>query len=332
MLNEWKNPIDSNQLMWSMLERVDSDGSGWVSISELRQFERSVVDKAVLSATVVAYMFYPTCCKAAFLLISCRDNLKDGAYEWYLNEDLDQPCYVGSHLASVLMIGIPILVVWVIGMPVFIFIVLESHRKSKHNDKVRFRFGMLMEGYEDEYFYWESVIASRKMLIIGVSIFMSSYKVDIQAFVGINIVVLFMCMHISSNPYNSATLDSMEKYALGTAFLTLNCGLFLFLIHDPTKETDSSDVIIAISCFIVGINVLYLAYALHEILLYYASHKPGAAKKIMSCCIPITNVLCCRSKKARKKAHLLLHKTNINVFALNKKKTSMKVFPLNKKK
>ena len=104
-------------------------------------------------------------------------------------------------------------------MPVFIFVVLESHRKQKHNDEIRFRYGMLMEGYEDEYFYWESVIASRKMLVIGVSVFMSSYTVDVQAYVGIAIVILFLTMHISSNPYNSAILDSMEKYALATGKL-----------------------------------------------------------------------------------------------------------------
>ena len=46
------------------------------------------------------------------------------------------------------MIGVPTLIFWVIGMPLFIFVVLESHRKSKHNDVIRFRFGMLMEGYE----------------------------------------------------------------------------------------------------------------------------------------------------------------------------------------
>ena len=99
-------------------------------------------------------MFYPTCCKAAFSMISCRNGLHDGAYVSYLNDDLDQPCWSTNHVIAVMTIGIPTLIIWVIGMPVFIFVVLESHRKQKHNDEIRFRYGMLMEGYEDEYFYW----------------------------------------------------------------------------------------------------------------------------------------------------------------------------------
>ena len=232
MLIEWKSPITNDALLWSMLERVDMDGSGWISLSELRAFERSTLDRAILSATVVAYMFYPTCCKAAFMLISCRSDLFDGADILYMNDDMEEACWKSLHLASVLMIGIPILVIWVIGMPLFIFVVLESHRRSKHNDKIRFRYGMLMEGYEDDYFYWESVIASRKMMIIGVSVFMSNYTVDIQAYVGIAIVILFMTMHISSNPYNSSGKFYRCQYFLLVLLMVVGLSslrLFIFL-------------------------------------------------------------------------------------------------------
>ena len=316
MLLEWKSPVKNPALLWSMLKRVDTDGSGWISLSELRAFERSTLDRLILSSTVVAYMFYPTCCKAAFMLISCRSDLFDGVHRWYLNEDLSQPCWGTTHLAAVMMIGIPTLIIWVIGMPLFIFVVLESHRKDKHNDKIRFRYGMLMEGYEDELFYWESVIASRKMLVIGVSVFLSSYSVDVQAYIGIAIVILFMTMHINSNPYNSQVLDSMEKYALGTAFCTLYVGMLFYILKED--GVDNSTLVIVGSLFIVGINMLYLCYAVWEILLYYASIKRhGSAKSCMRCLIPVTNCLCCRSKKARKKTHRLLHKATIRMSSVN---------------
>ena len=149
MLSEWGvKGLADERLMWSMLERVDSDGSGWIGASELRQFIRSTTDKWILSSTVVAYMFYPTCCKAAFMLISCRGDLKDGAHEYYLTDDLDQPCWGPSHVAIITSIAIPFLVIWVVGLPVAMYVVLKLHQKEKHNDQMRFRFGMLMEGYE----------------------------------------------------------------------------------------------------------------------------------------------------------------------------------------
>ena len=57
MLKEWKYPIKNDALLWSMLKRVDTDGSGWISIAELQAFERTTIDRWILSATVVAYMF-----------------------------------------------------------------------------------------------------------------------------------------------------------------------------------------------------------------------------------------------------------------------------------
>jgi hypothetical protein len=57
MLQEWKYPIKNDSLLWSMLERVDTDGSGWISIGELQAFERSTIDRWILSATVVACEF-----------------------------------------------------------------------------------------------------------------------------------------------------------------------------------------------------------------------------------------------------------------------------------
>ena len=72
------------------------------------------------------------------------------------------------------MIALPMLIIWVIGLPIAMFMVLKLHTKDQHNDEMRFRFGMLMEGYEDEYFYWESVIASRKALVMMISVFMAT--------------------------------------------------------------------------------------------------------------------------------------------------------------
>ena len=254
-------------------------------------------------------MFYPTCCKAAFMLISCRSGMFDGDFHQYLNDDLDQPCWNPTHLTAVLMIGIPTLVVWVIGMPLFIFVVLESHRREKHNDKVRFRYGMLMEGYEDAYFYWESVIASRKMMVIGVSVFMSSFTVDIQAYVGIGIVILFMTMHISANPYNSKVLDQMEKYALLTAFATLYIGLLFYISQQD--GVDNSTLVIVGSVSIVALNFLYLSFAVSETLWHYAQTQRGKAHTCFVLFQPMWHRLMCKGKKVRAKRRKLLHKITL---------------------
>ena len=61
MLGEWGSPPKDDAELWAMLQRVDEDGSGWISVPELQAYERSTYDRWILSATVVAYMFCKSC-------------------------------------------------------------------------------------------------------------------------------------------------------------------------------------------------------------------------------------------------------------------------------
>tara|TARA_B110000208_G_C11462425_1_gene318879 strand:- start:26 stop:541 length:516 start_codon:yes stop_codon:yes gene_type:complete len=122
-----------------------------------------------------------------------------------------------------------------------------------------------------------------------------------------------------------AVLDSMEKYALCTSFVTLYVGMFFFIVGKDGG--DPSVLVIVGSCFIVGINVLYLVYAVGEILMFYASTQPGIPKKIMKIIIPITNRLFCRSMKQRKKKHQLLHQQTLQGKNKGKKGNPTKVTP-----
>eukprot|EP00946_MAST-07B_sp_MAST-7B-sp1_P005313 g5313.t1 len=264
MLSEWNFKVASDAQLWSMLERVDSDGSGNISVKELKAFVRSTMDRWILSATVVAYMFYPTC--------------------------------------------------WVIGLPVAMFFVLKLHTKDQHNDIMRFRFGMLMEGYEDEYFYWESVIASRKALVMMISVFMATLPVDVQAYVGIAVVMFYMSLHIMWRPYNHKLLDQMEMYALVTSFVTLYAGILMYIVTsnysdagDPSSSMEQNTLTffgVSVTTIIVTLNFVYIVYAIWEIVYQSLLHAKGPLKRVVlclhKCCSP------CRSAEA-KALHALRH-------------------------
>ena len=58
MLHEWKASIKDDNLLWSMLSRVDTDASGWISIEELRAFERGVLFLLFLVVVVVGSCWF----------------------------------------------------------------------------------------------------------------------------------------------------------------------------------------------------------------------------------------------------------------------------------
>ena len=218
------------------------------------------------------------------MLISCRQGLHDGEYLTYLKGDLDRPCGDTQHMTAIMMIGIPTLLIWVVGMPLFIYVRLTLHKQIIHQDKIRFRYGMLMQGYEDEYFSWEAIIATRKMLVIGISVFMSQFTVDVQTYAAIAVVIFFMTLHISANPFFRKDLDMMEKWSLASSFVTLYVGLLFYITQQ--EEVHGSIVVICGSMLIVGLNVGYLVYAIYQIFKFTVdAHKGKGVCGLLFFCI-----------------------------------------------
>ena len=85
-----------------------------------------------------------------------------------------------------------------------------------------------------------------------------------------------------------------------TAFATLYVGLLFYIAKED--DVDQSAVVLLGSLFSVGINVMYLLYAIWEIILFYASDNSDVAKKIMMVLDPCCNKCCRRNKKRKAKA------------------------------
>lgn len=217
------------------------------------------------------------------------------------------------------------------------FLVLKMHTKDQHNDEMRFRFGMLMEGYEDEYFYWESVIASRKALVIMISVFMATLSVDIQAYVGIAVVMIYMSLHIMWKPYNHKLLDGMETLSLTTSFITLYAGTFLYIVKRNSRDAEDAQNAgglssvdresvsifgVFITFVIVFVNISYITYAIWEIIYQSLSRAKGPLKRMIlclhRCCRP------CRSAEA-KSLHALRHGRSQKVTKKGKKSSETRI-------
>ena len=171
----------------------------------------------------------------------------------------------------------------------------------------------MLKVYEDEYFYWESVIASRKALVMMISVFML-LPVDIQAYVGIVVVMFYMSLHIMWRPYNHKLLDQMEMYASVTSFVTLYAGIFMYIVTrnysdagDPSSSMEENTMTffgVSVTSIIVTLNFVYIVYAVWVIVYQSLLHAKGPLKRVVlclhKCCSP------CRSAEA-KALHALRH-------------------------
>ena len=84
--------------------------------------------------------------------------------QYYLERDLEEPCYVsgGRHQTMLWVLAIPALLVYAVGMPVGSFVVLWKARNQLNTNKYRFRLGLLYSGYRKDRWWWEFLVATRK--------------------------------------------------------------------------------------------------------------------------------------------------------------------------
>ena len=92
---------------------MDSTKTAALSL-RIKSYDKHLSDKYVLAATVIVYALYPTITKQLFKLFACSSNLEDGAYYAYNSFDLGIACYQQEHLAYIICLGIPSLIVYII--------------------------------------------------------------------------------------------------------------------------------------------------------------------------------------------------------------------------
>ena len=111
-----------------------------------------------------------------FKLTSCYN--VDGEYRIYTY--LKVLCYTSSYDLFANGVALPGIIVWGLGIPFFALALLSQVRHKLKNIEVKEKFGFLYRGYKNEFYYWESVIMYRKIILIIVQVFISKYGVISQ--------------------------------------------------------------------------------------------------------------------------------------------------------
>ena len=210
-------------------------------------------DKFITTSVTLLYLLYPTVCKATFAMNACR---YVGDVE-YLVMDMSINCNSEEHLSWIYNLWVPSIFIYVLGLPFVAWLLLYRHKKSLHQPRIMFRFGILFSGYEKDAYYWESIIALRKASIIVISAVFSILGTEAQALVAILTTLGFALLHLQCKPFVRVmsmydTLDAAESWALVVAILTLWCGLFYF------QDVAATGAIPVVLTFVLmGFNLTY---------------------------------------------------------------------------
>ena len=261
------------QLVCQLFDDDAGDKHNKVDLHRLVNFGKSTIDKIVVTTLVILYILYPTVARQVFKLLACRGGFSDGPTSQYLLYDLSLSCWTGTHLYFTLAIGLPTVLLYILGFPGFTYYILNKTKHRFGDDEIMFRYGVLHAGYRHKVFYWEAMISLRKATLIAVSVFTLTWGVQVQAFIGLFVVIGFMAVTIRSMPYENDHLNNLENWSLGMAFVTLYCGL---IFYDGRMEERQNK---GLAWFLILMNGVYVAWVLNTLFAQYFKRYGCRRKK-----------------------------------------------------
>ena len=230
--------------------------SGRVSLAKIMSFKKTFWDRWFVMLMTVCYVLYPTITRKVFDALSCRSGLMEGSSTSYLWEDLEISCTSAEHIAFLIFISTPGLLLYIIGFPGFSLLSLQTRLKKKGwtNDTTMFRYAVLMSGYKHERWYWEAVICMRKVLLTMTAVFLKNYGPELQFIFASLVLMIAVMFQVRERPFANKELNALENWSLGLLFVSLYLGLFFFwdLLGSAGKEF--------LGFIIIASNILYMVW------------------------------------------------------------------------
>jgi hypothetical protein len=128
---------------------------------------------------------------------------------------MEEDCYVGRHLAMVLCIALPGLLVYGLGVPALAFLILwRRHRTNMLlMNKYIFGFGLLYSGYRKDRWWWECVVVLRKLAVILITTFL--YEDSMQLHVMMLVLIIAFAAHHIYLPFHELKTGGEEVDVVG---------------------------------------------------------------------------------------------------------------------
>ncbi|GIX63872.1 GCC2 and GCC3 domain containing protein [Babesia caballi] len=112
-----------------------------------------------------------------------------------------------------LLLGLGGLIFWGFGIPFFSYIVLLMNRKNLYAPDVRMKYGFLHNGYQQDYWFWEAIVFTRKslVLVIGSIVIVPSKNTSgSRIWMALSVAVIFLIIQLIYKPF-----DERDYFVLG---------------------------------------------------------------------------------------------------------------------
>ncbi|KAK2198107.1 bifunctional ClpP-crotonase-like domain superfamily/EGF-like domain/Growth factor receptor cysteine-rich domain superfamily/Kringle-like fold/ATP-dependent Clp protease proteolytic subunit/Clp protease proteolytic subunit -Translocation-enhancing protein TepA/Tyrosine-protein kinase ephrin type A-B receptor-like [Babesia duncani] len=171
-----------------------------------------------------------------------------------------------------LILGLSGLIIWGFGIPFFSFFVLLINRKNLYAPDIRMKYGFLHNGYQQHYWFWETIVFIRKCLVLvigSIVIVPSQNGSGSRIWMALVVAVIFLIAQLIYKPFDERdyfVLGRLESHSMiaWTLSLILAC-----IVIDA--NFDASDNIWVIYMGIL-INVIFIFIVVKELAIAYCNN------------------------------------------------------------
>ena len=209
------------------------------------KFIRGNKDEIISAIVLLWYLMFPSFIQLFANLISCTEMIGE---ERYSKVDLEITCWKDQHLVVFCTVGM-ITLLYIVGLPSYGLYIL--HKTNRELPVTRLKYGMLYDGYNDAYYYWEVTVIMRKIAIIAIGTFVAENQ---QIYCVLFVLTLLIFLTSYYQPFLSKKLLHLELGSLLLAVFTFWIGGMLQ--SDPTCA-DESGFWCECAAYVVGICNLF---------------------------------------------------------------------------
>lgn len=182
-------------------------------------------------------------------------------------------CGSNEHNWLVHFCVIPLFVFLVILPPLLYLYYLIKGRFNKEDETYRSRAFLITNGYKSEFFYWEFLILTKKILLLFISIFLNDRQL-IACLLIVLFILFFNLLQINFKPYVFSSFNNIEIIQNNVVFLNFVVIIFFFFVSHPAA-------ILALALiFLIANLIFFLAWA-RTLFIFFLDKNPALKRKLI---------------------------------------------------
>ncbi|CRG93111.1 cysteine repeat modular protein 2, putative [Plasmodium gallinaceum] len=248
--------------------------------SKFKRIRNFLEDMTPMYVTLLFFIHTKTTLSMLTLLDCKAIYYNDKFVEQYMSYVPSVKCDLSKNYAKFFILGISGLIVWGIGIPLMSYLVLYKNRKQLHSENILLKYGFLNNGFNFQFWYWESAVFLRKILVLLIStvpIFKTAKIFGTTMWLFTIISSFFLTLQLILQPFDSRNyhiLNKLETYSMVSWTITLM--IFVFLTISNCTATINFYILL----FLLFFNFIFIAKILISLCYSYIENLRHIKKMI----------------------------------------------------